>query len=121
MRDFFRALTPMAWAAIAVVVLAIVLLTLSYCSAKDRAAVDAVEAGAASTFAEGRAAAGADAVGVAVDNAARSDAIDDRVKGSEDAIRNVPPAERDGAAVRELCRSPSAARRPECAVQRPGP
>ena len=119
-RDFFRTLAPWAWAAIAVVVLVIVLLTLSYCSAKDRGEVEAVEAGAASTFAEGRAAAGADAVEVVTGNAARSSEIDTRVKGSEDAIRNAPPADRDGAALRELCKSASAARRPECAVQRPG-
>lgn len=113
-RDLIRALSPLAWAVIAGVVLVIVLLTLSYCTARGRDAREAVEAKVAGAFADASAGAAGDAVDAVTNNAASADQIDQDVKDSEDAIRNADPDDRDDVTVRELCNRPDGHRRPGC-------
>jgi len=117
-----RALDPVGWSlTIAFVGVVLVGLYWFVIVRPIQNAERAAEAEAAREFGEGRAHAGKDAVGIVTDHQDKTDAIDDRVKGSEDAVRNADPAARDDATLRELCKSPSASRRPECAMLRPRP
>lgn len=117
MSRLFAILNPKGWAVLAAILAVIVLAGWWVWTDRARNAERAAKAEAANTFAGGRAKAGADAVGVVTGNADRAAEIDNRVEASEDAIRNAAPADRDAAALRELCRSKSARLRPECAVQ----
>lgn len=110
-------LTPYGWAAAAALVAILALGGWWVFTEPGRQRERALEAKATSTYAEGRAKAGADAVEVVTKNAAETVETKDRVKESEDAIRNAAPADRDRTALRELCKSPSARHLPECAVQ----
>lgn len=114
-----RALTVRGAAAIVLCLVLVVVLVVLASGRRHRD--DAARAKANATFAEGRAAAGKDAIGVVTGHQDQTTAIDDRVKGSEDAVRQAPADRRDDAALRELCQSPSARRRPECAVLGPRP
>jgi cbb3-type cytochrome oxidase subunit 3 len=115
-----RALDPAGWA-LALVGLAIFVFGVWWFATEPgRQRQRAAEANAGRVIAEGQAKAGAEAVKTVTEHGENTEAIRDRVKESEDAIRNADPADRDAATLRELCKSASAKRRPEC-LQQPRP
>lgn len=120
-REVARTFSPTRWAIIALVaVLAMALLGWAI-TEPGRRAQRAADARAGQAFGEARTRSATDAIGTVTNNASQAGQIDDRVKGSEDAIRNAPADHRDDVTLRELCKSPSARDRPDCRVLNAGP
>lgn len=118
MTEFFRALDPTRWAMLAgaIALLIVAVLTLSYCSERDRTG----KANAGRVIAEGQTAAGRDAVGITAADA-KADATTSNInRENENAIRNAPGAEDAvnpelaAAGRRGLCRYAAYRDRPEC-------
>ncbi len=117
--EWTRSLSPLGWAVAAGIALVVLAIAGWLITAPGRNAARAARAGADAAFSDGRSKSATEAIKGIDDNRAKADDIKDRVKGSEDAIRTADPAERDAVAMRELCLSPSASGRPECAVFKP--
>jgi hypothetical protein len=119
--EIFRAFSRATWWIAAAVAIAVVLVLWAWLTHAARLKDQVVRQEAQGTLGDARTAAAVEAIGTVTNNAAGAAAIDARTKGSEDAIRNAAPADRDDATLRELCHSPSASRRPQCRVFDAGP
>lgn len=122
LRNLIRTVSPAGWLYAVAAVFAIGAIVLAWwiLTEPGRANRRSAAAKADATFAQGRADAGKDAIIGIEKNRGKADAIGSRVEGSEDAVRKADPAQRDDAALRELCKSPSTSAWPECALFRPG-
>jgi len=116
-----RTLTATGWLAIAVLTLALILLTMCAVDGRQKAADRLRQADAGKALAEGRTAAAQDASAIRDRADARDQQIDKSTQETTDAIRNAPD---DAAAgdhgLRSLCRLyPD--RDPRCRMQQPSP
>jgi hypothetical protein len=114
--EIFRTFSRATWWALAAAGLVVVLLIWAGLTYGARLKDQVVRQGADATLGEARTGSAREAIGTVTNNAAGEVAIDARTRGSEDAIRNAAPVDRDDATLRELCHSPSASRRPDCRV-----
>lgn len=118
-RAALRTLSPMAWAVVAILVLALALLGTCQAMKAGRQAADRSQAG--ETLAEGRTAAAGDASVIrdkADDRQAETDTI---VATAEEEIRNAPDRSAAADATRRRVCQLSDYRDPQCAVFRPDP
>ncbi len=113
-RDTLRILSPTAWIISAIMLVVLVVVGWWLFTEPGRQRQRAAEARAEATLAEGRTKAASDAVGVVVRHGEKAGEIQSQVKGSQDAIRNAAPADRDGTALRELCKYQSYRNHPDC-------
>lgn len=116
-----RTLSPARLALSLLAIAAVIFVVWFVLTEPGRQARRAVAAEAGKTLGDARTESATNAIAKVGANADAAGRIDDRTRGSEDAIRNAAPADRDDTALRELCKSPSASRRPECRLLKPGP
>lgn len=119
-REISRTFSPTRWAILAIAVVLVLILAAWLITWPGRQAQKTADAEAGKAFGEARTNSAVAAIGTVVNNANQAGQIDDRVKGSEDAIRSAPADQRDRVAVDGVCQSPSARRLPECRVLDPG-
>lgn len=101
MKELLRALDPTRWAMLGAVVLLLIVavLTLSWCSERDRAK----QAKAERDLAQGRTASAVEAITEIGELGQRADATDAQVQEAQDALRQAAPADRDRVFRHRVC------------------
>ena len=121
MREAFRTLTAAGWLAIAVLALAMILLTMCAVDGRQKAADRTRQAEAHKTLAEGRTAAAQDASAIRDRADARDQSTASIVTQAEKEIRHAPDRNAAADAARRRVCQLSDYRDPQCAVFRTDP